>query len=574
MIGFVAVTVIVYFLCYSAFIKEEQWNKEHSIVTKAGDAFAVDLLVFLIIAELPMLVIIFLALNNSDAPLWDLFVGSGFMLACSLFLIGNGVKWFYSALRKSVLSKMNFRDFEKEMTFVFLLVCLIYMATLVRLRAWKVAFSFAAIVIGRFVWFDSTIKSIKEEFIEKYSEITCCPIGSVCIFICISATACISNEIYVMAALLGAVIAFVKFEMSQRKKLCNSKSVLLVILILTIIIFVYFSNGVFAQISHIVGSNNLKTVCVILICGYFIFEMRSLLFNMKHWVFRWLKNWSVIFWVILITLAIPIGAHFKFFSDKPFAQETLLSAYTEYLSFLGAFALGYYLYKREEIRNFEALKKKARMIYESMQYITINFENIDFFIERGEIYPIPENWRSDYLDIKHLVKYEESALGSELQYFYGRVDSINKAIVAGNKERAQKLYLTFVQKEQYSTSEYNYMNAAEVMLLISLDMPQHKIWKKTEKEQIKKYADAFFDVVNLRVYNYLIKNHLSSCDLDDIEYELVDWLLQNPELNAWVKHPYDKRKISAVVFLIALSMNKKSPNLNYYWREFSFKRFT
>ena len=102
-------------------------------------------------------------------------------------------------------------------------------------------------------------------------------------------------------------------------------------------------------------------------------------------------------------------------------------------------------------------------------------------------------------------------------------------------------------------------------------MPQHKTWKKTEKEQIKKYADAFFDVVNLRVYNYLIKNHLSSCDLDVIEYELVDWLLQNPELNAWVKHPYDKRKISEVVFLIALSMNKKSPNLNYCWREFSIK---
>ena len=351
----------------------------------------------------------------------------------------------------------------------------------------------------------------------------------------------------------------------------DNKFFLLVVSIIAIIVFLYSTDSVFPQRSQLIGKYNLKSVCVILISGFFIFEMRSLLFFMKHRVFRWLKNWSVIFWVVLITLAIPIGVHFKFFSDKPFTQETLLSAYTEYLSFLGAFALGYYLYKREEIRNFEALKKKARMIYESMQYITINFENIDFFIERGETYPIPENWRSDYLDIKHLVKYEESALGSELQYFYGRVDSINKAIVAGNKERAQKLYLTFVQKEQYSSSEYNYMNAAEVLLLISLDMPQHKTWKKAEKEQIKKYADAFFDVVNLRVYNYLIKNHLSSCDLDVIEYELVDWLLQNPELNAWVKHPYDKRKISEVVFLIALSMNKKSPNLNYCWREFSIK---
>ena len=299
--------------------------------------------------------------------------------------------------------------------------------------------------------------------------------------------------------------------------------------------------------------------------------MASLLRLAKHRVLRCMKNWSVVIGVILTTLAIPIGIHFKFYSDKPFTQEMFLSAYTEYLSFLGAFALGYYLYKREEMRSFEALKKKARMIYESMLYIQMNFENIDFFIERGETYSIPDNWKSDYLDIKHLVKYEESALSSELHYFFGRVVSINKAIEAGDKERAKRLYSNFIQKEQYSSTEYNYMNAAEVLLFISLDMPQNKTWKNEEKEQITKYANAFFDVVNSRLYNHLIKNHLTSCDLDDVEYELVDWLLQNPELKAWVKHPYDKRKVSAVLCEIALSINKRSPNLNYYWREFSFK---
>ena len=95
--------------------------------------------------------------------------------------------------------------------------------------------------------------------------------------------------------------------------------------------------------------------------------------------------------------------------------------------------------------------------------------------------------------------------------------------------------------------------------------------EKRRKRADNEICKCFFDVVNSRLYNHLIKNHLTSCDLDDVEYELVDWLLQNPELKAWVKHPYDKRKVSAVLCEIALSINKRSPNLNYYWREFSFK---
>ncbi len=568
MIAFCIVTIITFFVCDFALIKEKEWNREHGVMANVGDTLAVDLLVFLLIAELPMFVIIFLLLNISNEALWDLWVNSGFMVACSLFVIGNTVKWIYSVLRKSIFSKMNFRDFKNEMTFVFFLVCLMYVTTLVSLRAWKVALAFAAIVIGRFVWFDSTIKSIKEEFIDKYSKITCCPLGTVCAYSCIFVTVSIRNGMFIMAALMGIVMAFAKFIISSRKELWNKKFVLLVVLIVS---FLYLFENFWPQIRQVTTKHNLKIACVILISTYFILEIGSLLYLTKHKVLRWLKNWSVVFGVILITLAIPVGIHFKFYSKVTFTQEAFLSAYTEYLSFLGAFALGYYLYKREEIKNFEELKKKARIIYESMLYIQINFENIDFFIEQGEVYPIPDTWRSDYLDIKNLVKHEESELSTELQYFFGRVDSINKAIVSGDKERAKRLYSNFIQKEQHSYTAYNYMDATEVMLCLSLDMPQQKVWKEKDKNQIKKYANDYFDVVNLWVYNYLIKNHLSFCDIDVVKYEIIDWLLQNPEMKAWVKHPYDKRKISAILFEIALSMNERSPNLNYCWREFSLK---
>ena len=304
---------------------------------------------------------------------------------------------------------------------------------------------------------------------------------------------------------------------------------------------------------------------------YCIIAILSLLKVLRPVFLKWYKNWNAIIWTIAITLAIPIIIHFLVYRTESIEQDTFISAYTEYLSFVGAFALGYFLYKREEIKNHEVLKKKARLIYESMLHIQINLKNIEAFIERGETYSIAENWRSDYLDIKHLVTFDESALSNELHYFFNSVEMINKAIVAGDKERAKKIYLNFEHKEQYSSSEYNYMDATEVLLSISLDIPQRKTWKETEQAQIEEYAEHFFDVVNLRVYNYLIKNHLSSCGADLVEYDLVEWLLTNPDLHAWVRHPYEKRKVTAVVFKIALSMNTKSPNLNYCWGEYMLK---
>ena len=289
-----------------------------------------------------------------------------------------------------------------------------------------------------------------------------------------------------------------------------------------------------------------KTVMMILPVIYFIIVLMQLIKVLWPTLSKWYRNWCAIIWTVAITFAIPFVIHFCIYSGEKVNQDTLLSAYTEYLSFVGAFALGYFLYKREEIKNEASLRKKARLMYDAMLHIQLGFRSVDSFIERGETYPIPDNWRSDYLDIKHLVTYNESSLYSELQYFFNRVEAINRAIVAGDKNLAKKLYLNFEEKEKYSASEYNYMDAENVLLHISLDMPQQKPWKEEEKLQIEKYAESFFPVVNLWVYNYLTKNHLSSCDADQIEYDLVEWLLQHPELRAWVNHPYEKRKISNI----------------------------
>ncbi|MGN0338862.1 MAG: hypothetical protein ACI4D0_00040 [Lachnospira sp.] len=152
------------------------------------------------------------------------------------------------------------------------------------------------------------------------------------------------------------------------------------------------------------------------------------------------------------------------------------------------------------------------------------------------------------------------------------MEDINKAIEAGNKDRAKRLYLHFEEIEKYSISEYNYMEAEGVLLDIAFDMPQQKPWNMKEQKNIDKYAEQFFDVVDLWIYNYLIQNNLTSVDNSIVEYSLVEWLLTNPEIKGWVKHEYDKRKVTTVVFKISVEMSSKSKKLNFCWGEYSLKK--
>lgn len=210
MMLFILVTVIVGSICYAALIREKKWNVEHGVVSP-NEVLAVDLLFFLIIAELPMLPIVFLSLNNTQSLLWDTFVNSGFAMACILFLVGNISKKIYSFLRRCVFHKLNFRDFENEMTFVFLLICVVYVVTLVKLGTVKAALTFVSISMGKFVWFDSTPESIRKDFKDKYAQITCCPLGSICAFLSIAVTVLIEEGNLAYASTLGSIIAFVIF---------------------------------------------------------------------------------------------------------------------------------------------------------------------------------------------------------------------------------------------------------------------------------------------------------------------------------------------------------------------------
>jgi hypothetical protein len=286
------------------------------------------------------------------------------------------------------------------------------------------------------------------------------------------------------------------------------------------------------------------------------------------WLFR---KMSLFLLVISLTLVIPITIHYKYYPSVKIDEGTWLQIYCTYLTFIGAFGLGYFLYLRDEVNREKEIRNKARRLYDSIFEIINKTRSLESFAELGYIFRIPSNWRDDFLDIYRFVKHESNSLKSELSYFFDVINSINLAIEKKDGRHAKQIYDTFTLNEQYSNKTFNIFEVVETLLSIAHSMPQPKPWKEIENQRTSQLASKYFDVVNLWIGNYLLKNGLTFCDNNILEHELVDWLLLNPELRDWAKYPSDKRKISEMVFQISLEMKKRSETLNYIWAEYSFK---
>lgn len=145
----------------------------------------------------------------------------------------------------------------------------------------------------------------------------------------------------------------------------NKKKDVILLLIVSLAYIVYVVIDI-----YIGGQSQYITYCIIgvliIALVYLLINIIQLLMLAKPIIARWIKTWCPPLVVILVTIAIPIATHYAFYRGKEIKQDTFLTAYSTYLTFVGAFCLGYFLYKREENRRYEALKKKARLLYETM----------------------------------------------------------------------------------------------------------------------------------------------------------------------------------------------------------------
>ena len=90
---------------------------------------------------------------------------------------------------------------------------------------------------------------------------------------------------------------------------------------------------------------------------------------------------------------------------------------------------------------------------------------------------------------------------------------------------------------------------------------------------INELCKKYYYIIENYIYVWLLRHNAETVTLrDNLDYEIVDWLLANSaEMREKVKYPTDKRIISKVVFDCSLKFNSKSKRINYVWGEYSLK---
>lgn len=297
----------------------------------------------------------------------------------------------------------------------------------------------------------------------------------------------------------------------------------------------------------------------------------SLIIAAKTYIIRFFQEYLLLIFVAGITFVVPILFHFIFFKDSKLQESDFLSFYGTYLTFFGAFALGYVLYVKDKKKQKAEELKKVRYLYEILSEISKRFLYLDSLVESGIKLPSIV-WQNYYFDVCHLIEYDESSVRSELEFFFDTVERINFYIETHQPQKALTVYEQFRKIEQHQISSYNFMEVESVFLNISLQIKQEKPWKEGCKEEIKRYSEQYFDLINNWIFNYLIEKKVEQCSLQEIEYELTEWLLNNTEMKNWVKHQYDNRKVCSVIMDASCKMRSQSKTLNFVWNEYCLKK--
>lgn len=322
------------------------------------------------------------------------------------------------------------------------------------------------------------------------------------------------------------------------------------------------------------GSLSVRSIILLIILFYNVLRYK-ILEGCISIIKRKIKQIIIpIFYFVVVVLAIyiPYKVHYVFFSENMIDEELFFSLWGDFITFAGALGLGFFLYYKDLKMKEKERNNKARLLYETMRNIEIVFLNIDSLLDRKEKLKTINSWELLYYEISDLVEYDEHDLSIVIGIFFKTVERINNCIERNEMECAKIILNNFLEKENYSTLQYNYIEAIGVILSISLGTKQTKPWKYRQKLEISFYADRYFNAVNAWIYNYMLSSGLDRCDISIIEEMLVDKLRKLPDISKWIVVQSDIRKIVEMIHMISLEMNKKSKVLNYYWHEYSINR--
>lgn len=313
--------------------------------------------------------------------------------------------------------------------------------------------------------------------------------------------------------------------------------------------------------------------------------------------FRWIKehlNWLLLPFVpvaVLIVIFLFISL-FHFQGNKEITRADVLAFSGDYISFVGAFCLGYFLYLKDLERDRKEKRIQIRLLLDSLEIANRSLMRIRHAVStipkvedadkklEGKFRTIQydQRWRLNYYAYESLMgpNYE---LKDSIEKFWEMVEYVNNNLQAGKVLNAAEICGEYIKETSiFAIQGYDFL---EISLILSSAgnefwIPTRKgfLYQKETIKQIENLKEKYYSVIENYIYNYMVKASLTSLENnEEIQRSTVEWLCENSEeIKEYIKFDMTrKRAVSRAVFECSVQFEKSSSRLSYCWGTYSLR---
>ena len=342
---------------------------------------------------------------------------------------------------------------------------------------------------------------------------------------------------------------------------------------------------------------SLKQTVIFLILFCVVYVGIIFIVSLAPFSFRWIKehlNWLLLPFVpvaVLIVIFLFISL-FHFQGNKEITRADVLAFSGDYISFVGAFCLGYFLYLKDLERDRKEKRIQIRLLLDSLEIANRSLmrikhavstipevEDVDKKLE-GKFRTIQydQRWRLNYYAYESLMG-PNHELKDSIEKFWEMVEYVNNNLQAGKVLNAAEICGEYIKETSiFAIQGYDFL---EISLILSSAgnefwIPTRKgfLYQKETIKQIENLKETYYGVIENYIYNYMVKASLTSLENnEEIQRSTVEWLCENSEeIKEYIKFDMTrKRAVSRAVFECSVQFEKSSSRLSYCWGTYSLR---
>ena len=342
---------------------------------------------------------------------------------------------------------------------------------------------------------------------------------------------------------------------------------------------------------------SLKQTVIFLILFCVVYVGIIFIVSLAPFSFRWIKehlNWLLLPFVpvaVLIVIFLFISL-FHFQGNKEITRADVLAFSGDYISFVGAFCLGYFLYLKDLERDRKEKRIQIRLLLDSLEIANRSLmrikhavstipevEDVDKKLE-GKFRTIQydQRWRLNYYAYESLMG-PNHELKDSIEKFWEMVEYVNNNLQAGKVLNAAEICGEYIKETSiFAIQGYDFL---EISLILSSAgnefwIPTRKgfLYQKETIRQIENLKEKYYGVIENYIYNYMVKASLTSLENnEEIQRSTVEWLCENSEeIKEYIKFDMTrKRAVSRAVFECSVQFEKSSSRLSYCWGTYSLR---